>query len=154
MIGNEYWGGVGRGGGWGRQNWDVIGRMGVGGVRECFRCPILIFILKKIGFVPWPSIMLSQTLIYYWQEIFFTFTLTLDSEAILYSYHCIVCGINRTIERVVNFNVTWLSFVFVLILFVHNTRCGCCSIACLRFQVVEIKQVYCKMSPKNMNNYK
>ena len=70
------------------------------------------------GFAPWPSIMFSQTLIYYWQEIF-TFTLTSDSEAILYRYNCIVCGINRTIERVVNFNVTWLGFVFVLISFVH-----------------------------------
>ena len=144
------WGGVGGG----VDKIEMLSDVwGWGGVRECFRCPILIFILKKIGFVPWPSIMLSQTLIYYWQEIF-TFTLTSDSEAILYRYNCIVCGINRTIERVVNFNVTWLSFVFVLILFVHNTRCGCCSIACLRFQVVEIKQVYCKMSPKNMNNYK
>ena len=136
MIGNEYWGGVGRGGG-GVDKIEMLSDVWGWGFRECFRRPILIFLLKKIGFVPWPSIMLNQTLIYYWQEIFFTFTLTLDSEAILYSYHCIVCGINRTIERVVNFNVTWLSFVFVLILFVHNTRCDCCSIACLRFQVVE-----------------
>ena len=129
---------------------EVWGR----GVRECFRCPILIFFIKKNWI--WAmtkhhaqsniNILLTRNLLH--------FTLTLDSEAILYSYHCIVCGINRTMDRVVSFNVTWLSFVFVLILFVHNTRCGCCSIACLRSQIVEIKQVYCKMSPKNMNNYK
>ena len=64
------------------------------------------------------SCSVKQTLVYYWQEIF-TFTLTSESEAILYRYHCIVCGINRTIERVVDFNVTWLGFVFVLISFVH-----------------------------------
>ena len=29
----------------------------------------LFFSLKKIGFAPWPDIMLSQTLIYYWQEL-------------------------------------------------------------------------------------
>ena len=44
---------------------------------------ILFFLLlKKIGFAPWADIMLSQTLIYHWQEIF-VLTLTLDSEAIL-----------------------------------------------------------------------
>ena len=38
---------------------------------------------------------------------------------------------------------------------VHShAHCGCCSIVCLRYQVVQIKQVYCKMSTKNVNNYK
>ena len=40
------------------------------------------FLLKKIGFAPWPDIMLKQTLTYYWQEIFLL-TLTSDNEAIL-----------------------------------------------------------------------
>ena len=31
---------------------------------------------------------------------------------------------------------------------------SCCSIICLPFQVVQIKQVYCKMSTKNLNNHK
>ena len=46
----------------------------IGRGSECSRRPILIFLSKKIGFVPWPD-MLDQTLIYYWQEIFL---LTLD----------------------------------------------------------------------------
>ena len=29
------------------------------------------------------------------------------------------CGIKRTIERVVNLNVMWLDFAFVLISFIH-----------------------------------
>ena len=38
--------------------------------------------------------------------------------------------------------------------FVHShARCGCCSIVCLRCQDVQIKQVDCKMSTKNVNNY-
>ena len=35
-----------------------------------------------------------------------------------------------------------------------HARFGCCSIACLRFHVVQTKQVGCKMSTKNANNYK
>ena len=31
---------------------------------------------------------------------------------------------------------------------------NCCFIVCLHFQVVHIKQVDCKMSTKNLNNYK
>ena len=39
------------------------------GDSKCTARPIFIFLLKKIGFAPWPDIMLSQT-IYYWQELF------------------------------------------------------------------------------------
>ena len=42
----------------------------------------LFFLLTKIGLAAWPGIMLSQTLIYYLQEIFLLI-LTSDSEAIL-----------------------------------------------------------------------
>ena len=39
--------------------------------------------------------------------------------------------------------------------FVHShAQCGCCSIACLLFQVAQIKQVDYKMSTENVNNYK
>ena len=38
--------------------------------------------------------------------------------------------------------------------FVHShARCGCCSIVYLHFQNVQIKQVDCKLSTKNVNNY-
>ena len=57
--------------------------------------------------------MLSETLIYYCQVIFFL-TLTSDIE-----YHRIVCELDRKIECVVNLNVTWLGFVSVLVLFLH-----------------------------------
>ena len=57
--------------------------------------------------------MLSETLIYYCQIIFFL-TLTSDIE-----YHRIFGELHRKIERVVNLNVTWLGFVSVLVLFLH-----------------------------------
>ena len=41
------------------------------------------------------------------------------SEAIPSWHHAIFCGLNRTIERVVNLNATWLGFVFVLISFLQ-----------------------------------
>ena len=31
---------------------------------------------------------------------------------------------------------------------------GCCSRVCLRFQVVQIKHVDCKMGTKNVSDYK
>ena len=68
--------------------------------------------------------MLSQT-IHYWQEIFFL-TLTSDSEAILWWYHWIVCGINRTIERMANLNVTWFCFCFDFLC--SYARWGCFSL--------------------------
>ena len=40
--------------------------------------------------------------------------------------------------------------LFFLFLFGFvNARCGCCSTVCLRFQVMQIKQVDCKMNTKN-----
>ena len=48
---------------------------------ECSGRPIFIFFITE-NFAPWPDIMLSQTLIYYWQESFLL-ALVLDSEAIL-----------------------------------------------------------------------
>ena len=54
----------------------------VGGAgSECSGRPIFIFLITE-NFAPWPDIMLSQTLIYYWQESFLL-PLVLDSEAIL-----------------------------------------------------------------------
>lgn len=62
---------------------DVVGRRGM----EAWECSGNLiftgFLSKKIGFAPWPHIMLSQALIYYWQQEIFLFTLVSDSEAIL-----------------------------------------------------------------------
>ena len=121
------------------------GELGCWGVGECsgiLDAQFLFFLLKKIE--NWICAMTKQH-----PNINRNF-----EKRCSFWLHCIVCGINRTIERVVNLNVTWLGFVFVLISFVHMPQCGCCSIVCLRFQVVQIKQVDCKISTKNVNNCK
>ena len=59
-----------------------VGGGGGGGLVSVVDVKSLFFLLKKTGFVPWPDTMLSQTLIYHWQEIFHL-TLTSDSEVIL-----------------------------------------------------------------------
>ena len=135
------WGGDGGGGG--SKNDMVLDVGGGRGFSECTGRLILIFLSKKIGFALWPDIMLSQILIYYWQEIFLL-TLTSDSEAIPSWYHCIFCVRNRTIERVVNLNATWLGFVFCFDFVPSHARCGCCSIVSLRFQVVQKNRLIAK----------
>ena len=94
--------------------------------------------------------MLSQTL-NYWQESFL-FTLTSDwSHPLMIPLHCLWTKSNNRTRGQYECDV-WLGFVFD---FVRSyARCGCCSVVCLRFQVVQIKQVDCKTSTKNVNNYK
>ena len=94
----------------------IITSGGGGGlVSECFGRPVFILLLKKTGFAPWLRNMLSQ-IIYYWQEIFL-----FESDVRQWSqpYYCIICELNQSRECVVNLNVTWLGFVFVLISLFH-----------------------------------
>ena len=49
-------------------------------------------------------------------------------------------------------DVTWFHFCFDFIRL--HSMCGCFSIVCLRFQVVQVRQVDCKMSTENVSNYK
>ena len=58
--------------------WDNIGRRMVGGGGGI----ATVLDVQSYGFAPWQDIVLSQTLIYYWREIFLL-TLILDSGAIL-----------------------------------------------------------------------
>ena len=119
---------------WGelRQKWDVNRRSRVG-VSECSGRPTFIFFIKENWICamtrhaePDINILLTRNLPFD--------SIMSDSEAI----HCIVCGLNRTRECVVNLNVTWLGFAFVLISFVHMYGAV--------VQVVQIKQVYYKLS--------
>ena len=60
---------------------DVLQTRG-GGLASVVEVQSLFSLLKKVRFPPWQHIMLSQTIYYYWQEIFL-FTLTFENEAIL-----------------------------------------------------------------------
>ena len=48
--------------------------------------------------------------------------------------------------------VTWFYLCFGFVR--SHALCGCCSIVCLHFQVLQIKQADSKLSTKNVNNYK
>ena len=61
--------------------------------------------------------------------------------------HCLRAKWNNRTRGQFECDVT-LFFLF-LFDFVHShARCGCCSIVCLRFEIMLIKQVDCKMSTK------
>ena len=66
--------------------------------------------------------------------------------------HCLWVKSNNRKRGQFECDVTWFSFCFDYVQ--SHARCGYFSIICLRFQVVQIKQVDCKLSTKNVNNYK
>ena len=63
--------------------------------------------------------------------------------------HCLWAKSNNRTRRQFECDVTWFRFCFDFVR--SHARCGLHS---LRFQVVQIKQVDCKMSTKNVNSYK
>ena len=58
---------------------------------------------------------------------------------------------NRTCDQL-ECEVNWLCFCLDFVR--SHAQHDCCSIVCLRFQVVEVKQADCKTSTKNVNNCK
>ena len=61
-------------------------------------------------------------------------------------FHCLWSKSNKRIRGQFEGDVTYFCFDFVR----SHARCGCCSIVCLCFQVVEIKQVDWELSIKNV----
>ena len=62
--------------------------------------------------------------------------------------HCLCAKSNNRTRGQFEYEVTVYFFLF-LFDFVHShARCSCCSVTCLRFQVIQIKQGDCKMSTK------
>ena len=127
-----------------RQKWDVIWQ------RRGFWTSNFCFFIKE----NWIWAMTRH----HANNILLTRNLPFDSDVRQWNhpkwYHCIVCWLNWTTGRLVSLNVMWLYFLFFLFDFVHShARCRCCSIVCLRFQDVQIKQVDCKMNTENVNNY-
>ena len=83
---------------------------------------------------PLADIILSQILIYYWQEIFVFDTDDKKwSHSLMIPLHCLWAKSNKRLHGQFECDVTWFCF-------------------CLDF--VQRKQVDCKMSTKNVNNYK
>ena len=113
-------------------------RVGVG-LASVLDVQSLFFLSKKIGFTPWPDIMLIILINTNQQS---TVKPSFNDTIALFVVN----------ERVLILNVTWFCFCFD---FIHlHAPCGCCSIVHLRFQVVQIRQVYSKQNIRNLNNYK
>ena len=74
------------------------------------------------------------------------------SHLLLIPLHCLWAKSNNRTHGQFECDATWFCFCFDFVR--SRALCGLCSIVCLRFQVVQIKQVDCKMSNKNVNNYK
>ena len=91
-------------------------------------------------------------------NILLTRNISFDSDVIQWSHpltrplYCLWANWNN--KRLVNLKMTWLGLFFFFDFVCSQARYGCCSILCLRFQVVQIKKVDCKMGTKNVNNYK
>ena len=91
-------------------------------------------------------------------NILLTRNISFDSDVIQWSHpltrplYCLWANWNN--KRLVNLKMTWLGLFSFFDFVCSQARYGCCSILCLRFQVVQIKKVDCKMGTKNVNNYK
>ena len=64
--------------------------------------------------------------------------------------HCLRAKANNRTRGQFECNVTWFYFCFNLVC--SYARCSCCSMVYLRFQLLQIKQIDCKMITKNVNN--
>ena len=63
--------------------------------------------------------------------------------------HCLWAKWNNIPNGQIESDVTWLCFCFGFVR--SHVKCGCSSIVSLGFQVVQVKQIDCKMNTKNMN---
>ena len=132
-----------------RQEWDAIGCRGGGGYQVFRTFNLYLFLLKKSGVVhhakPNVNILLTRNL-------------TFDSDfrqwdhPLMMPLHFLWAKSNKRTRGQFECDLTWFCFCFDFVR--SHVRCDCCSIVCLRFQVVQIKQVDCKMRTKNVNNYK
>ena len=131
--------GVGRGV---RQKWDVIGRR-VWRVSECFGRPIFNFFITE----NWICAMTKPK-----HHILLTRNLPFDSnvrqwsQPLMIPLHCLWAKSNNKPHGQFKCDVTW--FRFCLDFVRSHIQCGCCSIVCLRFQVVQVKQIDWKMNTK------
>ena len=140
-----------RGGGEIRQKWDV-GRRKDWGISECSELPIFIFCIKE----NWICVMTSHH-----SEpninLLMTRNLPFDSDVRQWNHlliillHCLWAKSNNRTRGQFEYNMTWFCFCFDFVR--SHARRGCCYINCLHVQVVQIKQVDCKMSTNNVNKY-
>ena len=123
----------------------------VGGINKCFGRPIFIFFIKESWICDMtrhhaePNINILLTINVPFADIQWSHLLTMP-------LHCLWAKSNNRTHGQFEYDVIWFFFFFYFGRL--HERCDCCYIVCLRFQLAQIKQVNCKMSTKNVNNYK
>ena len=145
LLGGDRGGGI-------RQKYDVTGRREVG-VSECSGRPVFIFFIKEnwIWAMTWryaePNINILLT-----RNLPFNSDLRQWSHPLMIPLYCLWDESNNRAHGQFECDVTRFCFYFDFICL--HTRFICCSIVGLRFHVAQIKHADCKMSTKNVNNYK
>ena len=129
----------------------MLSDVGGWGVSKCSGRPIFILFIKEIWICAMtrrhaqPNIKMLLT-----RSLPFDSYVREWSHPLMQWYHCIICGLNRT-RGEIECDVIWFCFDFYFVRL--HARCSCCSIVCLCFQVVQIKEVDCKMSSTNVNDF-
>ena len=99
----------------------------------------LSFLLMKIGFAPWPDIMMSQTLCIIDKNLPFDSDVRQRSHTWIIPLHCLWAKSNNRTRGQFECDVNWFCFCFDFVR--SQARCDCCFIVYLRFQVVEIRLI-------------
>ena len=121
----------------------MLSHVGRWGDSKCSGSPTFIFFIKE----NWICAMTRH----HANNILLARNLPFDSDVRQWSHplmialHCLWAKSNNRTRGHFEYEVA----LFFLFLFGFvNARCGCCSTVCLRFQVMQIKQVDCKMNTK------
>ena len=131
-----------------RQKLDVIGRR-EWGVSECSGRPIFIFLIEEHWICSMNRYHAESSI-----NILLTRNLLFDSDIrrwrhpLMIPLHYLLANLNNRMRGQFECDVTCFHFCFEILC--SHALCRCCSIVCLRFQVVQIKQIYYKSSTKNV----
>ena len=127
---------------------DVKGGGGGGWrVSECCGRQVFIFFIKENWICAMtrhhaePNVNISLT-----RNLPFDSDVRQWGHPLMIPLHCLWAKSNNTTRG--QFECDMTSFCFCFDFVCSDTWCGCCSVVCLRFQDVQIKQVDCKMSTK------
>ena len=122
------------------------------GVSNCSGRPIFIFFITEHWTCAMTRHHVEPNNILLTRELPFDSDVRQWSHRLMILIHCLWAKSNNRARGQFKCYLAWFCFCFD---FVYSyARDGCWSIVYLLFQVAQIKQVNCKMSAKNVNNYK
>ena len=142
---------------WGLGKNEMLSDVGGWEISEYSRSPIFIFYLFFFVKVNWicamtrhhaePNINILLT-----KNLCFDYGVRQWSHPSMIPLPCLWAKSNNRTHGQFECDMNWFCFCFDFVC--SHARCSCCSINCLRFQVVKGKKTDWKMNTKNLNNYK